>query len=92
MNNGCRTFYFINYRELGNIFFNSNKPGRVKKLRLLIVLVGLGALAIVSTFFGMMMAITYDLPRLEEVGASAIARGRNDVNEASTFRSAASAW
>ena len=41
------------------------KPGRVKKLRLLIVLLGLGLLAIVSTFFGMMMAITQDLPQLE---------------------------
>ena len=41
------------------------KPGRVKKLRLLIVLLGLGLLAIVSTFFGMMMAIAQDLPQLE---------------------------
>jgi penicillin-binding protein 1A len=40
-------------------------PGRIKKLRLLIVVLGLGALAIVSTFFGMMMAITHDLPQLE---------------------------
>jgi len=41
------------------------KPGRIKKLRLLLVLAGLGLLAIVSTFFGMMMAITQDLPQLE---------------------------
>ena len=41
------------------------KPGRIKKLRLLILLAGLGLLAIVSTFFGMMMAITQDLPQLE---------------------------
>ena len=41
------------------------KPGRVKKLRLVIILAGLGMLAIVSTFFGMMMAITSDLPQLE---------------------------
>jgi penicillin-binding protein 1A len=40
-------------------------PGRIKKLRLLIVILGLGLLAIVSTFFGMMMAITQDLPQLE---------------------------
>ena len=42
-------------------------PSRVaiKKLRLLIVLLGLGLLAIVSTFFGMMMAISQDLPQLE---------------------------
>jgi penicillin-binding protein 1A len=41
------------------------KPGRVKKLRLAIILAGLGVLAIVSTFFGMMMAISQDLPQLE---------------------------
>ena len=41
------------------------KPGRIKKLRLLIILGGLGLLAIVSTFFGMMMAISQDLPQLE---------------------------
>ena len=41
------------------------KPGRIKKLRLLIILAGLGLLAIVSTFFGMMMAISQDLPQLE---------------------------
>jgi penicillin-binding protein 1A len=41
------------------------KPGRIKKLRLLIVALGLGLLAIVATFFGMMMAITRDLPQLE---------------------------
>jgi penicillin-binding protein 1A len=41
------------------------KPGRIKKLRLLILVLGLGLLAIVSTFFGMMMAITRDLPQLE---------------------------
>jgi penicillin-binding protein 1A len=46
---------------------------RIRKLRVLLVLVGLGALAVVSTVFGMMMAITYDLPRLEEQ------RGRNSV-------------
>jgi penicillin-binding protein 1A len=40
-------------------------PGRIKKLRLLILIVGLGMLAIVSTFFGMMMAISQDLPQLE---------------------------
>src|SRR5215210_7166076 len=41
------------------------EPGRIKKLRLAIILLGLGLLAIVSTFFGMMMAITQDLPQLE---------------------------
>jgi penicillin-binding protein 1A len=46
---------------------------RIRKLRVLGVLLGLGILAIVSTVFGMMMAITYDLPRLEEQS------GRNSV-------------
>ena len=46
---------------------------RIRKLRVLGVLVGLGILAVVSTVFGMMMAITYDLPRLEEQS------GRNSV-------------
>jgi len=41
------------------------KPGRVKKLRLAVIVVGLGALAMVSTFFGMMMAVSSDLPQLE---------------------------
>src|SRR5829696_2119198 len=46
---------------------------RIRKLRVLGVLFGLGILAVVSTVFGMMMAITYDLPRLEEQS------GRNSV-------------
>jgi len=41
------------------------KPGKIKWLRLVVLLAGLGLLAIVSTFFGMMMAITRDLPQLE---------------------------
>jgi penicillin-binding protein 1A len=41
------------------------KPGRVKWLRIAIVLIGLGMLGIVSLFFGMMMAISQDLPQLE---------------------------
>jgi penicillin-binding protein 1A len=41
------------------------KPGQVKRLRLLIVVVGLGALALASTIFGMMMAVAGDLPNLE---------------------------
>ena len=40
------------------------KP-RVRKLRLLSVLVGLGALALISTVFGMMMAVASDLPEIE---------------------------
>ncbi len=38
---------------------------RVRKLRLLAILTGLGALAMVSTGFGMMMAVASDLPQLE---------------------------
>ena len=38
---------------------------RVRKLRVLIVLFGLGVLAIVSTLFGILMAVAYDLPKLE---------------------------
>jgi len=38
---------------------------RVRKLRLLVVLVPLALLAIVSTVFGMMMAVASDLPALE---------------------------
>jgi penicillin-binding protein 1A len=48
---------------------------RIRKLRVLVVLFGLGILAVVSTVFGMVMAITYDLPRLEEQS------GRNTVLE-----------
>ena len=39
------------------------KP-RIKKLRLLGILLPLGVLAIVSTVFGMMMAVASDLPCL----------------------------
>ena len=41
-----------------------SKP-RVRKLRLLAVLVGFGALALVSTVFGMLMAVASDIPQLE---------------------------
>jgi penicillin-binding protein 1A len=40
------------------------KP-RVRKLRLILILIGLGALAVVSTVFGMMMAVASDLPQIE---------------------------
>jgi penicillin-binding protein 1A len=42
----------------------TGKP-RVKKLRLLMILVGLGILAVISTVFGMMMAVASDLPQIE---------------------------
>jgi penicillin-binding protein 1A len=41
----------------------SSKP-RLKKLRILFVLLGLGALAVVSMIFGMMAAVSQDLPAL----------------------------
>ena len=50
------------------------KPGRVKKLRLAILVVGLGLLGIVSFFFGMMMSIAQDLPQLENKREFATAR------------------
>src|SRR5919202_6263039 len=40
------------------------KP-KLKKLRLAVILAGLAALALVSTVFGMMMAVSSDLPQLE---------------------------
>jgi penicillin-binding protein 1A len=50
------------------------KPGRVKKIRLLILVLGLGLLGIVSFFFGMMMSIAQDLPQLENKREFATAR------------------
>ena len=41
------------------------QPGQIKKLRLAIILVGLGSLAMTATVFGMMMAVAGDLPNLE---------------------------
>ncbi len=38
---------------------------RIRKLRLIALMLGLGILAAVSTVFGMMMAVASDLPRLE---------------------------
>lgn len=56
----------------------------LKKLRIALILAGLGLLAAVSTVFGMMMAVSQDLPALEnrtenEVGRNSLvfdARGR----------------
>ncbi len=42
---------------------NSTKP-RLKKLRILFVLLGLGVLALVSMVFGMMVAVSRDLPAI----------------------------
>ncbi len=40
------------------------KKPRLKKLRFLFVLLGLGVLALVSTVFGMMAAVSRDLPAI----------------------------
>ncbi|UGS36290.1 transglycosylase domain-containing protein [Capillimicrobium parvum] len=45
--------------------FPSRRKPRLKKLRLLLILVPLLALAVISTVFGMMMAVASDLPDLE---------------------------
>src|SRR5436190_7008958 len=50
---------------------------RIKKLRLLGILLPLGALAIVSTVFGMMMAVASDLPSL--TAAQQLRHARNSV-------------
>jgi penicillin-binding protein 1A len=42
----------------------SGRP-RIKKLRVLSIVLGLSALALISTIFGMMMAVASDLPQLE---------------------------
>jgi penicillin-binding protein 1A len=41
------------------------KKPKVKKLRLALVLLGMAALALISTVFGMMMAVAHELPQLE---------------------------
>jgi penicillin-binding protein 1A len=41
------------------------KRFRIRKLRMLLVLFGLGVLALVSTVFGMLMAVASELPQLE---------------------------
>src|SRR4051812_28653599 len=51
-------------RRAARVARRANRP-RVRKLRLTLILIGLGALAIVSTIFGMMMAVASDLPQLE---------------------------
>ena len=44
---------------------NGRRPPRVHKFRLALILTGLSFLALISTVFGMMMAVTQDLPSLE---------------------------
>jgi penicillin-binding protein 1A len=51
---------------------------RIRKLRVFGVLLGLSILAVVSTIFGMMMAVTSDLPALEEpAGKNSVLTDRN---------------
>jgi penicillin-binding protein 1A len=57
------------------------KPGRIKKLRLGILVLGLGALGLVAFFFGMMMAITQDLPQLEAKKEFAEAKNSKVVDD-----------
>jgi penicillin-binding protein 1A len=47
---------------------------RVKKLRLAFLLLGLGLLALISTVFGMLMAVASDLPALENKAEYAAAK------------------
>src|SRR3954464_6122287 len=49
----------------GDDGLNGNGKPKVKKLRLALVLLGLSALALMSTIFGMMMAVAHELPQLE---------------------------
>src|SRR5688500_4385257 len=44
---------------------NGNGRPRLKKLRVVLVLLGLAVLALVSWVFGIMMAVAQDLPSLE---------------------------
>jgi penicillin-binding protein 1A len=49
----------------GDPIATAPKKPKVKKLRLALVLLGLSALALISTVFGMMMAVATELPQLE---------------------------
>ena len=50
---------------------------RLKKLRLLLILAGLSVIALLSTAFGMMMAVAADLPDIEN--RAEFQRARNSV-------------
>ncbi len=54
------------HRRNGNGYERPRKP-RVRKLRLLLIVTFLAALAFVSTVFGMMMAVASDLPQIENI-------------------------
>ncbi|MEX1142934.1 MAG: transglycosylase domain-containing protein [Thermoleophilaceae bacterium] len=55
----------------------SNGKPKLKKLRLALIVVGLSTLALVSTVFGMMMAVASDLPQLE--GKAEYERAENSI-------------
>src|ERR1700760_2302136 len=52
-------------RRFGRRRGGRRRRPKVRKLRLFWILTGLGALAVVSTIFGMMMAVASDLPQIE---------------------------
>ncbi len=52
---------------------------KIKKLRLFLVLAGLGLLAFISTVFGMMMAVASEIPSLENSAEFKAARNSNLV-------------
>jgi penicillin-binding protein 1A len=59
---------------------NGPKPKRkIKKLRLFFVLLGLAALALISTVFGMMMAVASEIPSLENSAEFKAARNSTMV-------------
>ena len=57
----------------GNDGGSAPRP-RLRKLRFLLILLGLGILAVISTVFGMMMAVASDLPQLENTQQYAVGR------------------
>jgi penicillin-binding protein 1A len=62
---------------------------KLKKLRLAVVLLGLGTLALVSTVFGMMMAVASDLPALENEAEYKAAKNSVLYGDTPTCRKAA---
>ncbi len=52
-------------RRFGRRRKGRRRRPKIRKLRLFWILTGLGALAVVSTIFGMMMAVASDLPQIE---------------------------
>jgi penicillin-binding protein 1A len=69
---------------IGDLFAPTPDPGpapdivkrkpKLKKLRLLLVVIGVGALALISTIFGMMISVAGTLPSLENHAQLRIAR------------------